>query len=488
VPQVNQQLDAIGNSLSFFIPEIILASGIVIILFAGLFKINPRVLLLCAVAVLISTIYFVLKTDFNSSVPIFNDWLRVDGLGSYLKLLMSLAGIVTILLSRETSERHPSEYCSLILGVVLGGNLLVMSHNLLIVFLSLEIISICSYVLAGFSFSKTGAEGSFKYFLFGSVASATMLYGFSILYGITGTLNYSSAGFFDGLINQDTPLAALAIFMVLAGLLYKIAAAPMHPWVPDVYEAAPIPVIAFLSVAPKAAGFGILTKFILAIHLHGLATYDWQTVIAVLAILSITIGNFSALRQHNPKRMMAYSSIAQSGFLLIGLAAFLPQGIHFMLFYLSIYLVMNFVVFIYLQYFERIGVHSITDYSGVGKHHALPMVFLLVGLISLTGLPPTAGFTAKLLIFSSLWEAFNLSGDRILFVLLIFGLINTVVALFYYLRIPYFAYLKNREIPETQNIVVFENVLGAVLVVLVLLLFFIPNLLMGWINKINFVV
>jgi len=186
--------------------------------------------------------------------------------------------------------------------------------------------------------------------------------------------------------------------------------------------------------------------------------------------------------------MMAYSSIAQSGFLMIGLAAFLPNGIQFMLFYAGVYLFMNFLVFLYLNYFERIGIVSIADHQGIGRFHPVPALLLLIGFVSLTGLPPTAGFTAKLLIFSSLWESFSLAGDRVLFVLLIFGLVNTVVALFYYLRIPYFAYLKTRETAENQNIVTFENLLGLILVLILLLLFFQPNLLMGWINKINFVV
>jgi NADH-quinone oxidoreductase subunit N len=487
VPQVTQQLEAIGKSLTFVVPELILACAVLIILLAGLFRTRPFIILAMSIGFLATSTIFVLETDFTASVSVFYDILRVDGLGSYLKLIMAAAGILTLLISLKESTLHPSEYCALILAVVLGGNLLVMSHNFLMVFLSLEMISICSYVLAGFAFTKTSAEGSFKYFLFGSVASATMLYGFSILYGTTGSLNYSSTEFFDKLLNADASLTILASFMVLAGFLYKIASAPMHPWVPDVYEASPIPVIAFLSVAPKAAGFGILIKFVFAIYMHGLASYDWQTAVAVLAILTITIGNFSALRQTNPKRMMAYSSIAQSGFLLIGLASFAPQGIHSMLFYLTVYLIMNFVVFIYLQYFESRGVNTIAGYSGLGKDHMIPLLFLLIGMIALTGLPPTAGFTAKLLIFSSLWEAFSHSGSTVLLILLVFGIVNTVVSLFYYLRIPYFAYLKNREVPETQNIVGIENVLAAVLVVLVLLLFFTPNLLMGWINKINFV-
>jgi NADH-quinone oxidoreductase subunit N len=376
-----------------------------------------------------------------------------------------------------------------------------MSVNLLMVFISLELISIGSYVLTGFLFDKKGTEGSLKYFLFGSSASAIMLYGFSVLYGFTGTLDFSSKEFFEGLLNNSTPLFFIAGMMALAGFLYKIAAAPLHPWAPDVYESAPMPVVAFFSVVPKLAGIGVLTKFILALNLFGRSPYDWQIVISIVAILTLTVGNFSALLQKNPKRLMAYSSIAQSGFLLVGIAAFLPQGIHFMLFYASVYLLMNFLVFLYLHYFEMRGVTTIASYQNSGPAFLWPSLFLLVGLIALTGLPPTAGFTAKLFIFTSLWESYHLSGKQILLWLLVFGLLNTVVSLFYYLRIPYYAFIKGGESgPKANNLGesaqrVFSrhtgfwigNLLGFILVIAVLLIFFIPDLLMGWINKINFV-
>jgi NADH-quinone oxidoreductase subunit N len=275
--------------------------------------------------------------------------------------------------------------------------------------------------------------------------------------------------------------------MALGGFLFKIAAVPMHPWAPDVYEAAPVPVIAFLSVAPKLAGLGALTKFILAVHVYGQSDFDWQTVIALIAILTITVGNFSALTQKDPKRMMAYSSIAQSGFLLIGVAAFLPQGIQYMVFYASVYLIMNFLVFTYLAYFANEGILTISDFSGVGKKLLWPSVFLLTGLVALTGLPPTSGFTAKLFIFSSLWDAYQLTGKSILLWLLAFGLLNTVVSLFYYLKIPYYAFLKSSIEGEKRNNITFTNLLGFILVIATLILFFLPGLLMGWINRINFV-
>jgi len=275
--------------------------------------------------------------------------------------------------------------------------------------------------------------------------------------------------------------------MTLAGFLYKIAAAPMHPWAPDVYEAAPMPVLAFLSTAPKLAGVAVLTKFTLALNLFGQSSYDWQLIMCTVVILSITVGNFSALWQTNPKRMMAYSSIAQSGFLLTGVVCFSMQGIQFMLFYSIIYIVANYAVFICLQAFERNELFSIESFWGWGKSAAFMSVLLLVAMISLAGIPPTAGFTSKLFIFTALWDAYEQSGKNLLLWLLIFGLLNTVISLFYYLKIPYYAFLKNNDTIQSPQNSRGENFLALMLVLIVLFLFIQPGLLMGWLNRINFV-
>ncbi|SKC78473.1 NADH-quinone oxidoreductase subunit N [Ohtaekwangia koreensis] len=484
-------LDHIFESLLVLGPEVILSIGILLVIIVGLVKKEHAIPTLLSLLIFSFSFLFIIADwkALTEPISLFQGMLRQDTFSLYLRGLTDIAGILTVLMSwrNQGAQRNLSEYYALIIAAVLGTHLLVMSTNLLMVFLSLELISISSYVLTGFLFDKKGAEGSLKYFLFGSVASAVMLYGLSMFYGFTGTLDFTSEVFFTKLYPNQTPLFFIAGLMTVSGFLYKIAAAPLHPWAPDVYEAAPMPIIAFFSVVPKLAGIGVLTRFIMAINLGGSASYDWQFVLGIVAILSLTVGNFSALMQKNPKRLMAYSSIAQAGFLLIGVIAFLPQGIQFMLFYATVYVVMNFLVFIYLQYFEKNGFVSIAEYSGIGKTFLWPSIFLLIALISLTGLPPTAGFTAKLFIFSSLWEAYQLTGKNILVWLLIFGLLNTVVSLFYYLRIPYYAFIKNRESELKTNILAFENLFGFVLVLLILLFFFSPGLLMGWINKITFV-
>ena len=491
---LSEKLQWIQESLGFFIPEFILIIGILVILLLGIIFRKPTALAgFHFFAVLIFGLSFLMIilnwSIYTTPVRLFDGMVRSDDFSAYLKLLFNFSGLLTAMMTwqRKKTQQHITEYYALLFSIALGANILVMSVNFVMIFVSLELISICSYILTGFSFDKTSAEGSLKYFLFGSVASAIMLYGLSILYGMTGSLDFSTPAFADQLFGKNPSLLLTAGLMTLAGFLYKIAATPMHPWAPDIYEASPMPVVAFFSVVPKLAGLGILMKFLLALNLFGQSTLDWQLIISVVAIATLTVGNFSALLQKNPKRMMAYSSIAQSGFLLIGVATFLPNGVHAMLFYASVYMLANFLIFLLLQSFEENGIHTIAGFAGVGKVMALPSVLVLIALITLTGLPPTSGFTSKLFIFSSLWEAYDQTGKSTLLWLLVFGLLNTVVALFYYLRIPYYAFLKTDNTLSDRNNPLLQNLLGLILVVGILILFFLPGLLMGWINKINFV-
>jgi len=486
---VATQLGSIQESISFFLPELVLSGGVILLVAVGLVKKFHHALVLLTCAIFLASFVTLVNTETKEPVVLFLGMIRHDDFSLYLRLLIDVGALLTVFMSWQNRhhQARPAEYYTLITAIVLGAHLLTMSMNFIMVFISLELISIGSYVLTGFSFSKSSAEGSLKYFLFGSVASAVMLYGFSFLYGITGTMDFSSREFFHGLAEQSSPLFLAAGLMALAGFLYKVAAAPLHLWAPDVYESAPMPVVAFFSVVPKLAGLAVLSRFTLAVNLFGQSPYDWQLILVVIALLTLTVGNFSALQQRNAKRLMAYSSIAQSGFLLVGVASFSPAGIQFMLFYASVYVLMNFLVFIYLQYFEFQGITTIAGYQGVGKEFVFPSVLLLVGLVSLTGLPPTAGFTGKLLVFSSLWDSYQLTAKPLILILLIFGLLNTVVSLFFYLRIPYFSFIRSGETTGRANILSLENLLGLILVLLILYLFFAPGLLMGWINKITFV-
>ncbi|HEX5172156.1 MAG TPA: NADH-quinone oxidoreductase subunit N [Cyclobacteriaceae bacterium] len=493
---LSDKLQWIRESMFFFVPELVLTVGILIILIVGLtyrFRKKPEsTVVLYTLAIIClgsSLVYSILNWDgYKNPVSIFNWMIRSDDFSWYLKLLFDIGGLLTVLMAfqKNSIAKYHSEFISLLFAVILGAHLLVMSTNLVMVFLSLELISISSYVLSGFSFHKEGAEGSLKYFLFGSVASAVMLYGFSFFYGLTGTLEFSSNQFQQGILNHQSYLLLLAGIFSLAGFLFKIAATPMHLWAPDVYEASPMPVVALFSVVPKLAGFGVLLKFVLALSVFGQSSFSWQFILGLISIITICVGNFAALKQKNPKRLMAYSSIAQSGFLLVGIVTFQKQGMHMMLYYASVFLIANFLVFAYLQFFEAHGVKSIDDFSGVGKKWPSQQIILLVGFISLTGLPPTAGFMAKLFIFSSLWESYQYTGKTFLLWLLVIGLLNTVVSLFYYLKIPTLAFLKPGA-AESAKYLTWQNFFGLVMVLALLFLFLLPDLLMGWINKINFV-
>jgi NADH-quinone oxidoreductase subunit N len=486
--EVNEILKSIRQSLTYIAPEILLALGILALILFGLFKKNNSNGSIVITILISSCAILLLITQTHVDAKVFYGMLQYDSFSNFLKILFNASVILTCAIALQRNILpYRTEFCILILTIVLGAHLLIMASNLVMVFVAIETISISSYVLAGFGNEKKSAEASVKYFLFGVAASALMLYGFSILYGLTGSLSFTSSGFHASVLSGNLSAILIAGVLVLAGMLFKISAAPMHFWTPDVYEAAPVPIIAFFSVVPKLAGMAVLIRFVISIGFHGQAAIDWQLIMAIVTILTITVGNFAALAQTNLKRLMAYSSIAQSGFLLIGLVAFMPQATHFLLFYATVYTLMNFLIFIFIEYFEGKGFANVADYTGAGKNFALPLILMLVGFIALTGLPPTSGFTGKLFLFSALWESYHFTGKSILLWLLIFGLLNTVVSLFYYLKIPYYAFLKGGLVAEKQNFLTMENLLGVILVVMILAFFFLPGLLMGWINKVNFV-
>ncbi|HEX7016430.1 MAG TPA: NADH-quinone oxidoreductase subunit N [Cyclobacteriaceae bacterium] len=491
-----EKLEWIRDSLEFFGPELILFTGIIIVLCAGIIVPSVRTgrshgvpLILALVTTLLACALSL--ADWNAqgeATDLFGGMVINDRFSSWLKIVCDLAGALTLLLSLPSSQerKHVSEYAALVLGVVLGAHFLSMSVGMVMIFLSLELISISSYVLAGYSFRQAGAEGSLKYFLFGTASSAIMLYGLSLLYGLTGSGIIASREFAEGLMEHQSLLLLVAGLLALAGFLFKMAALPMHLWAPDVYEAAPMPVVALFSVVPKLAGLAVLTRFVLAVTAYGQTAFDWKAIVGLIAILTITAGNVAALRQVNAKRMMAWSSIAHSGFLLIGVGALTEQSVQFMMFYAAVYFVANYVVFGYLQYFESRGLQTIPDFAGTGRSDPAAHTLLLTGLISLTGIPPTAGFTAKLLIFTGLYDAYRTTNDPFLLWILVPGLLNTVISLFYYLRIPYYAFIRDGQSTPVKYLT-WTNFLGLVLVLILLGLFFRPDGLMGWINKITFV-
>lgn len=461
--------------------ELLLVVGLLAQLLLGLINGVRRVtsLLFSCGVVLMSIILAFIEP---SGPSLFNDWLRKTELSETLKLIVDVATLMTffLLIMHRESIKKISEVCALLLTATLGAHLLLTSHHTLMMILSIELISLPSYLLVASSFTRHSAEASVKYFLFGAVASAVLIYGTSLYYGATGTLFLSGNVALHSGLGGFMPIAGL---MILTGLLFKIAAFPMHLWAPDVYEATPLPLVAFLSTVPKLAALGFLYGAIDVLS----PDLDWRMILAVIAIATICIGNFSALIQKDPARMMAYSSIAQSGFMMIPIVVGDSTAGHFLIFYSVLYVAANFLVFHYIAYFRHKEIFDLDDFKGIGFNAIAPSVLMLVGLISLTGLPPTGGFTAKLFIFSALWKIFQDTGEQILVLLLVVGLLNTVISLFFYLKIPFYAFLSSRNTALPQNIVPAANLLGVILVLIILASFVLPGVLTGWINTVNFV-
>jgi len=379
----------------------------------------------------------------EQSELVWGGMIRHDFLSQIFKVMILFGGALTSLLAiRDTDVGQKGEFYLIITISTLGGTLLAAAADLIMVFVALETVSIPLYILAGFSRrDKRSSESGLKYFLFGSFASALLLYGFSLLFGFTGQtqLDAIAQSLMSGesMAGDNLFPALVALLLVLVGFGFKISAAPFHFWTPDVYEGAPTPVTAFLSVASKAASFAVLMRFFLGVFPEGL-TLDgqsvqsfWTNLITVISIISMTLGNVLALRQENMKRMLAYSSIAQAGYALIGIAALSADDTSYAIssvaFYLFMYTFSNLLIFAgIVQFAEAAGTEKIAEYAGMQRRSPWLATAMTVGILSLAGIPPAAGFFGKFFLFQAAVEA-DLIG------LAIIGVLNSIVALYYYL-------------------------------------------------------
>jgi NADH-quinone oxidoreductase subunit N len=431
-----------AKDLTLFMPELLLCGTALAVLLLDLFLPRERRPLTAAVAalgcvLLVATALPLWDPERTPTLLFWNSY-RLDNFAVFFKVLFGLIGLLTILLSTDFFRRVHAygEYFSLLLFVLTGMTLLAGAVDLITIYLSFELISLLSYVLAGYLRSDPKSnEAALKYFLYGSAASGVMLYGLSLLYGLGGSTQLSVLG--DRLASGEiTTLGALAFVMVLAGLGYKIAMVPFQSWAPDVYEGAPTPVTAFLSVGPKAAGFALLIRFLLMVAPSLLP--QWQVIIAVLATLTMFVGNLLAIRQTSVKRLLAYSSIAHAGYLLIGVVAAGEGdswGTGAVLFYLVVYLAMNLGAFgLVLLVEKRTGNDQLQGFSGLAQGSPFAAAVMTIFLLSLTGIPPTAGFMGKLYLFAAVIKA----GPW--WWLAVVAFINSVISLYYYMNIARLMY------------------------------------------------
>jgi NADH-quinone oxidoreductase subunit N len=432
------------------LPELILSAfGIVVMLLDPLVDEEKSQKTLGLIA-FFGTIAGLLATCYMAQFPglAFSDMVRVDGFSVFFHVLViAIAGVI-ILTSFEymaVQRIRAGEYYALILFGVVGMGLMSSAVELVLIFIALEISSISTYILAGFRRSEaSSSESSLKYFLLGSFATAFFLYGVALMFGATGSTNIEiiSHTLRAGPVQV---LVYLAMALMLVGLGFKVAAAPLHVWTPDVYEGAPAPIVGFMSTAPKAAAFAVLLRVVFSINAPGRFWPIW-----VAAALSMTLGNVAALVQTNIKRLLAYSSIAHAGYLLVAFAMTTSgdsaTGISAAMFYTAAYAAMNVGAFAVVAHFANAGERYVTleDYEGLGRTSPLLAATLTIFLLSLIGIPMTGGFFAKFYVFSAALKA------NLIWLTLI-GVVNSAIGAYYYLRIIVVMYMREsrKEVPVT---------------------------------------
>ncbi|MDP2662798.1 MAG: NADH-quinone oxidoreductase subunit N [Dehalococcoidia bacterium] len=459
-------------NLNLLGPELsLIGLAVVVILLDLVIKKKEAVAAIAGVGLLVPAVWTV--TLFGQRGSSFAGALVVDNYSLFFNMIFLSAAALVILSSVEYSKRfapYQGEYFAIILVATAGMMFMAGTQELITIYISLEMASISLYVLASFLRDAKSSEAGLKYLLLGAISSAVLLYGMALIYGATGVTNLNDiAQAIQASLRQDPngilPAVFLGVVLMTAGFGFKIAAAPFHMWAPDVYEGAPTPVTGFLTAASKAAGFAVILRVFFVILGTDLPLpVEWPTLFAVLSALTMTVGNLMAIPQTNIKRMLAYSSIAHAGFMMVGVAAFSAQGLQGVFYYLLGYSFTSLGAFaVIIAISERLGSDRIADYSGVARRAPGLALALAICLTSLIGFPPTAGFVAKIYVF---WAALQQG----LLWLVLFGVLNSVVSAYYYLRVLRTMYLgapsSDERLPVSKTLVVAMTV--AVIAVLVI--------------------
>jgi len=458
----------------YILPELVLTSGALVVLIADVLLPRDRrsalgwVTLAAIGATLASLVPFT-----STHVEVAHGLLAVDRFALFFKIVFLVAAAITVLMSVRylaIEGASPGEYYFLILCATLGMMVMAGGIDLITIFIGLETMAVSFYILAGFiKPNQRSNEAAVKYFLLGAFSLGILLYGMSLMYGLSGTTNLRVMATSFGAMADDSRLT-LAVILVVAGVGFKIAAVPFHMWAPDVYEGAPTPVTAFLSVGSKAASFAMLIR----IFVEGLPSTSeyWRTLFWVLSIATMTIGNFAAVTQTNVKRMLAYSSIAHAGYVLMGIVAGTSRGITATLVYLMIYSFMQlgaFAVVVVLRRADVVG-DELKDFSGLAFRNPFAAFAMLLFMLSLGGIPPTAGFMGKFWLFSAAIDAHY-------YWLAVIGVLNSAVSLYYYIRIVVFMYVKKETLGSEPTTSPALGVVLAVAVAATLVLGVYPQLL-----------
>jgi len=439
------------SSLDFFyiLPELVLTGGaMLLLLLAVLVPRRDGLLLWTALAAVALTLVLVVRF-FGLDVTASRGLLAIDGFAAFFKVVVLLSAALTLLMSApylKVEGIRVGEYYFLILCATLGMMFMASGVELITLFIGLEKMAVSFYVLVGFlKPNPRSNEAAVKYFLLGGFSLGILLYGMSLVYGVTGTT--SLAGIAAALRGQDTSLVlVLAVILIGAGMGFKIAAVPFHMWAPDVYEGAPTPVTAFLSVGSKAASFAMLLR-IFVVGMPSLGD-EWALFFMVLAVVTMTVGNIAALTQSNLKRLLAYSSIAHVGYLLIGVVVRTERGVAAMLVYLGVYLFMQLGAFAVVAAMRRSDIvgDELKDLNGLSKRSPMAAIAMLFFMLSLGGIPPTAGFMGKVWLFGAAIDAGFIW-------LAVIAVANSALSIYYYIRVVVFMWI-NQEEPVGSPIVI----------------------------------
>ena len=470
------------TDIYYVIPEIFLSLSLMFLLLLGVFKKEGSTIVYnLSLVFLIISIPLILNVPSNNTTLIFNDSYKIDYLSNFVKILIIISTIFVLLTSSQylkSIKIFKVEYPILILSSILGMMVMVSSNDLIVFYIGLELQSLALYVLASFNRDNIlSSESGLKYFVLSALSSGLLLYGCSLVYGFSSSTNFSQIG-----INYDQSTQGITFGMVfiLVDLAFKISAVPFHMWAPDVYQGSPTSVTLFFAILPKIAALTVFIRFLYSPFLELID--QWQSIIIFLSIASMLFGAVAAIGQKNLKRLAAYSSISHMGYALAGLTTGTNQGIQSSILYISIYLVMNLALFSCILMLKKNNKYyeSIEDLSGLSRNHPLLAFSLLVVLFSLAGIPPLAGFFAKFYVFAAVIE-------QSMFFLAIVGLMSTVVAAFYYLRIIKTIYF-DKEVEKFDT----DHNLGlkislTITTILILIYFIYPNSLIDFVSKINLV-
>jgi len=423
---MSQLLPPIGAVL----PELVLAVSAIVLILIGAFRGEGAANFVTglAIAVLAATGVLVLLAP-SVEVTAFNGSLVIDSFGRYMKLLAVLGAVVSLIMSVDWQAREKQakfEYAVLLVIATLGMFMLVSAGDLIALYLGLELMSLPLYVVAAINRdSVRSTEAGLKYFVLGSLSSGMLLYGASLIYGFTGSVNFLTIA---SVVKEPSIGLVFGIVFLLAGMCFKVSAVPFHMWTPDVYEGSPTPVTAFFATAPKVAAMAIFVRVVIEAFPH--VTHQWQQIVAFVSLASMVLGAFAAIGQRNIKRLLAYSSIGHMGFALVGLAAGTSEGVRGVLVYMAIYVMMTLGTFACVLTMRRKGqaVETIEDLAGLASRNPLMALMLGALMFSLAGIPPLAGFLAKYYVFVAAIQA-GLYG------LAVVGVLASVVGAFYYLRV-----------------------------------------------------